>query len=64
MQTHSAGINGSAWNAPWKSVNYLRVDYKELAPNRLNEEDLHISSIRDALSFLKKANYSIKFLTL
>ncbi len=37
-----AGINGSffAWNAPWKSVNYLRVDYKELAPNRLNEEDL------------------------
>ncbi|MFA5752487.1 MAG: phosphodiester glycosidase family protein [Bacteroidales bacterium] len=37
-----AGINGSffAWNAPWKSVSYLRINDKELAPNRLNENNL------------------------
>ncbi|HRW94237.1 MAG TPA: phosphodiester glycosidase family protein [Bacteroidales bacterium] len=37
-----AGINGSffAWDAPWKSVNYLRVNGSELAPNRLNEKGL------------------------
>ncbi|NLH23524.1 MAG: phosphodiester glycosidase family protein [Bacteroidales bacterium] len=35
-----AGINGSffAWDAPWKSVNYLRVDGNELAPNRVLQD--------------------------
>ncbi|HOG24886.1 MAG TPA: phosphodiester glycosidase family protein [Bacteroidales bacterium] len=35
-----AGINGSffAWDAPWKSVNYLRVDGNELAPNRVPQD--------------------------
>lgn len=37
-----AGINGSffAWDAPWKSVSYLRINNRELAPNRLNDKGL------------------------
>jgi exopolysaccharide biosynthesis protein len=37
-----AGINGSffTWDAPWLSYNYLRIQGKELAPNKTNKEGL------------------------
>lgn len=56
-----AGINGSffAWDAPWKSVNYLRVDYNELAPNRLNDEGLRSYHQSGCLVVSEKGRLSV-----
>lgn len=37
-----AGINGSffTWDAPWMSYNYLRIQGKELAPNKTSKDGL------------------------
>lgn len=56
-----AGINGSffAWDAPWKSVNYLRIDQNELAPNRIPKEGLRTFRQSGSIAVSEKGRLSI-----
>lgn len=56
-----AGIKGSffAWDAPWNSVNYLRINGTELAPNRLNEKGLRSYHQSGCLSVSEKGRLSV-----
>jgi exopolysaccharide biosynthesis protein len=56
-----AGINGSffAWDAPWKSVSYLRINDRELAPNRLNDRGLSSFHQSGCIAVSEKGRLSI-----
>lgn len=56
-----AGINGSffALDAPWHSVDYLRVDTVEIAPNRLSKEGQRLFHQEAALTVSVKGRLGI-----
>lgn len=56
-----AGINGSffAWDAPWNSVNYLRINGKELAPNRVPEPGTRTFRQSGCITVSEKGRLSI-----
>ena len=56
-----AGINGSffAWDAPWKSVNYLRVDGNELAANRIPQDGIRTFRQSGCIAVSDKGRLSI-----
>lgn len=57
-----AAVNGSyfAWDAPWNSVNYLRIDGKELAPNRLPGNGIRTSHQSGCVVISEKGKLTIR----
>jgi exopolysaccharide biosynthesis protein len=57
-----AAVNGSffAWDAPWNSVNYLRIDGRELAPNKVRENGIRTFRQSGCVVISQKGKLSIR----